>query len=569
MGLGAISARFWTITAATLPGGNFASAYGLLTLSAMDITGETCQAHVMLLLINILRRTLVIVLLAAPAQADEAMLTKRDMVQLQPSIWAAKGLELPEQDATLPIVGPRNTEDGVRLLRIYNGNADINGFAGILYDNRDRGHSSLNPELYPRLTHLKYGSDLAAENLDFGLAGAIILPAVVFGNSSAALDRGAAARSLPRLAMTDPFWRAVTPILYASNHIYVYPEHRDHDAEDRFPANWPYMITSQGSSGSDQRFLNAIALTLAAFRRDTFAVLQEKGLVAPTVQMILRRNLATVLNRADYLSGVAHPAAFDGSLVRTGRMVAQAAELRPDEIPPMVQLRVIKEDFTEAAGLARMDERLFDTPAAIARLWRGFAWERELVVTTEDTSAPNDRPITFAWKVLRGDPDRVRIEPQGPDGRVAKIKIAWHDPWVERVSSQKGEAERRMSRVDIGVFASNGVHDSAPSFISIDFPEHQIRQYSTGADGEKRLLSIDYDAAGRGAYFDPLLYWSAAWTDTARYDKSGALFGWNRRDAGGTTESFVPDDTGAKMPLYEIVQSDKRAPTLKRAIKED
>lgn len=530
----------------------------------MDITDGICNNHDMHFLLDALRSALVLVLLSLPGQAGEILLTKNDIAQIRPDVWAAPGLELPEPDAALPIVGSHNTEDGVRLLRLLNGQGDINGFSGVIYDNRDRGHSALKPDRYPRLTHLKYGSDLAAEGLDFGLAGRIVLPAVVLGNSSTAVRGGAAPRSLPRLAMTSAFWRAVTPTLYANNHIYVYPAHRDHDAEDRFPVNWPYMITSQGSSGSDLRFLNALALTLAALPRDTFAVLREKGLVAPTLQMILRRNLATVSTRADYLSGQAHPSAFDGRDIRIGRMVAQAADLRPEDIPPLVRLRVIKEDFSKAAGLARLDERLLDTPAAIGRLWRSFAWERELVVTAEDTSAPNDRPLTFEWRLLRGDPQRVWIEPQGPDGRVARIRVAWHDPWTALVSSKKGHIERRFSRVDIGVFANNGIHDSAPAFISIDFPEHQLRRYTTGTDGRKRLLSIDYNAQGRDTYFDPLLYWSAAWTDTARYDDSGMLLGWDRRNSDDATMGFVPNDADSHMLRYEIDRSKARVPTLRR-----
>jgi hypothetical protein len=388
---------------------------------------------------------------------------------------------------------------------------------------------------------------------------------VVLGNSSKAMTGDPAPRSLPRLAVTSAFWRAITPTLYANNHIYVYPEHRDHDAEDRFPVNWPYMIISQGSSGSHQRFLNAVALTLAALPRDTFEFLREKRLVAPTVQMILRRNLVTVSTRADYLSGKAHPPAFDGRLIRTGRMAAQAADLRPEDIPPLVRLRVIEEDFSAAASLGRLDERLLDTPAAIGRLWRGFAGERELVVTAEDTSAPNNRPLTFEWRLLRGDPRRVWIEPQGTDGRTARIRVAWHDPWTELVPRGKKHIVRRVSRVDIGVFANNGVHDSAPALISIDFPEHQIRRYAIGTDGAKRLLSIDYDADGRGAYFDPLLYWSAAWTDTARYDASGTLLGWDRRNADGATMDFVPNDADTRTPHYKIDSGNLRVPTLRRA----
>lgn len=495
------------------------------------------------------RFLLAALLLSSPAGAGEVLLEREDLVAIRPTVWAAEGLELPDPDPDLPIVGAASRSDGARLLRIYNGRGGINGFRGIIYDNRDRGHSTLDPELYPRLARLKYGKELETDGLDFGLAGRIFLPAVVLGNSSTALERGAAPRSLTRLAMTNAFWRAVSPILYANNHIYVYPEHRDYDAEDRFPLNWPYMITSQGSSRSDLKFLNAIALTLAAFPRDTFVAMRDNGLVAPTVQMILRRNLAPVATREDYLSGIAHPPVFNGKLIRAGRMVEQAANMRPEQVPPMVRLQVVEDDFAQAAGLGRLDERILDTPAAIGRLWRGFEWAHEMVVTTEGTSAPGGGALTYEWRVLRGDPERVRIEPQGETGGTARIRIFWQDPWME-AAALEGGPERRVSRVDIGVFASNGDQDSAPSFISVDFPAHQLRRYGAGPDGEMRLESIDYDARGRGAYYDPLIYWTAAWSDTARYDADGRREGWLRRSAEGTGEDVVPE--GAEAPVYEI-----------------
>lgn len=490
-------------------------------------------------------------MLASPAHAGEVLLTWKDLVAIRPTVWAATGLDLPDPDPELPIVGPANTADGARLLRIYNGRGGINGFRNIIYDNRDRGHSSIDAVLFPRLARLKYAKQLETDGLDYGLAGRILLPAVVLGNSSTALERGPAPRSLPRLAMTGAFWRAVSPILYANNHIYVYPEHRDYDAEDRFPVNWPYMITSQGSSRSDRRFLHAIALTLAAFPRDTFEFMRENGLVASTVQMILRRNYGPVSTRGDYLSGVAHPAVFDGKQLGAGRMVEQAANLRPEDVPPMVRLQVVEEDFSQAAGLGQLDERLLDSPAAIGRLWRDFAWQHEMVVTTDGTSVPNGRPLTYEWRLLRGDPDRVRIEPQGDDGSTARIRVSWHDPWTE-AAALKGGKERRVSRVDIGVFANNGAQDSAPSFISFDFPAHQVRRYTSGPDGEMRLDSIDYDARKREAYFDPLLYWSAPWTDTARYDDDGELVGWLRRDTDGSGEVLLPYETDGRAPVYEI-----------------
>ena len=234
--------------------------------------------------------------------------------------------------------------------------------------------------------------------------------------------------------------------------------------------------------------------------------------------------------------------------------MAQAAAMRPKDIPPVVWLRVTEESFIAEAGLGDLDERLLDSHAAIGRLWRDHAWEKTLTVTAEGAKAPNDREARFVWRILQGDPARIRIEPQDPDGRSARITIAWHDPWRLSTPQKNGSVERRVSRVDIGVFADNGVHDSAPSVISIDFPEHQIRRYADAAGG-KRLASIDYDAKGRKAYYDPVLYWSAPWTDVARYDDAGALLGWDRRGADGETR-FVPLEEDQLPP--EIYQVDIR-----------
>ncbi|MGC9419060.1 MAG: hypothetical protein ACP5EN_08795 [Rhodovulum sp.] len=502
-----------------------------------------------------------LLLLPVAGWAEEVRLTREALVPVGPSLWAAPGVAAPEEDRTLPIVGARNTEDGARLLRHLAGRDAINGFAGILYDNRDRGHSTLAPDLFPRLARLAYGPGLVAENLDYGLAGRILLPGVVFGNSSTAITGGPAPRSQSRLAMTSARGPALSARLYARNAIYVYPEHRDHDAEDLFPANWPYTITSQGSSGSDRRLLRAIAMTLAAFRADTFAAMRDKGLVAPTLQMILRRNLAPVASREDYLSGLAHPPVFDPARVRIGRMVAQAADLAPDAIPPMVRLAVVEEGFRPAAGLAGLDERLFDTPGAIARIWRGFDWQREMVVSAEQTEDPNGRPLRFDWRLLAGDPARVRIVPLDPDGHRARIIVQWHDPVAVPAPEGGEDYDRRiLSRVDIGVFAHNGAQDSAPAFVSISFPAHQLRRYGEVA-GKMRLISVDYDARARGAYYDPVLHWSARWADRARRDAAGNLTGWNRTVSNGASAVVPP--RAAEDPGYMMDRTDPKWPMLR------
>lgn len=71
---------------------------------------------------------------------------------------------------------------------------------------------------------------------------------------------------------------AFTKIVYnefLNNQMYCYPEHNDFDPEhgDVYPANAPFWVISQGSSGSDQPFMEAIAAHASSIssRRSTEA----------------------------------------------------------------------------------------------------------------------------------------------------------------------------------------------------------------------------------------------------------------------------------------------------------
>ncbi len=485
-----------------------------------------------------IRRLLLPVLLvfaALPGRGeDDVILNERDLIRLPAGVRAA-ALPLPEEDRSRPIVSPAADGAAADLLRRLDGDGRANGFSGIVYDNRDRGHSTLDAALFPRLARLSYGFELISASADYGLAGEIVLPAVVFGNSSTAITGGPAPRSLPRFAMTAPGRPQAQARLYAANHIYVYPEHRDHDAADLYPANWPYMVISQGSSGSDLPFLEAIAMTLAAFPPDTFARMRDEGRVAPTLQAILRQSLATGSAPADYLTGAAHPVVFEAEILRPERMVAAAAAMGPDDIPPVARISVEEEEFSATAGLAGLDERLFDTPHALARIWRDPAWEREMTLTA-NAAEPSGRPVRYEWRLLQGQADRVDITPLDPEGRRARVRLRWHDAF-----DIGGAAGPRMtSRVDIGVFAVAEGAVGAPAILSVSFPTQEVRRYGLLDDGTTGLLSVDYDAINRWAYFDPMLHWSAPWTDEPVRDESGAITGWTRTTRDGAM-SMVTD----------------------------
>ena len=220
----------------------------------------------------------------------------------------------------------------------------------------------------------------------------------------------------------------------------------------------------------------------------------------------------------------------------------------------MVRLTVLSEDeAVEGADYfgEGLSERLFDTPAAIARIWRNHAYRRSMVVSAEATRDPNGRDLDFVWRVLRGDPDRTRIEPLNDRGSRARITIDWQLP-----RPVPGRPDILSNRVDIGVFAQKGAQDSTPGLISILLPQHETRRYGVGLDGEMRIESRDLRVPQSG-YADPVLFPEADWQDRYHYDSVGVLKGWERQGPDGTMQF---DATGRNIaangpePIRHIVE---------------
>ena len=409
-------------------------------------------------------------------------------------IASASGTEAPSTPPEKKPIATAKTPLG-DLLRKWFAEGTAAGNAGDFYDNRDRGHSRFSTDAYPQLLKIEYTDDARKRNADWALQGRV-LPGVVFGNSSTSsgVTNGG---SNPRMAYTHPKGLALLYAQYSHNNLYVYPEHQDHDPGhngnpghgDVYPTNTPYGIISQGSSGSDQPFLRALAPTLAAFRPAVKKKLVDTGLLMPTVQMILRMTSKRLADPKEYLSGKAHPTVFEGVWVDEMKMARLAHEILPDDIPPAVRLRTVEEDeaalnrdFFDAAGA---DEILGNTPCVIARVHRSARRDHRIVVSAEASIDLNERPLEFQWIVLRGDPRRIHITPRDDRAAVCEVVIGWH----ERRPVTEGDP-LESNRVDIGVFAHNGKYYSAPAFVTILALDDEARTYAD--DG--RVLEIGYGA---------------------------------------------------------------------------
>ncbi|MCV6598575.1 MAG: hypothetical protein OIF40_16025 [Mangrovicoccus sp.] len=430
----------------------------------------------------------------------------------------------PQHPRVPAVVSTGSTAEDAMINRLFR-QGKAAGLANVLYDNRDQDHSRLDLTTLPQLRETRYQDGPIRQRYGTGLAGPFRFDLPVIGNASLAVTRGIFSRSLPRLAMQSQVPAQTAYGLYAANHLYVHPEHRDHDLAigDLYAAQTPYMLISQGSSGSDRAFLRALALTYAAFPPNTFARLREEGLLPATAQMILRRTRQEVRSDAQYLSPAAHPTAFAGESLRPLAMISLANSLRPDQIPPMVTLRMV-EDLRARRGwdylAVNLSEELFTTPSAIARIWRSFAGQRRMVISAASSKDPNGHPLQFHWVLLRGNPEKVTITTNGPGDAQAEILVDWHDP-----SELRGPSGIASSRVEIAVIAHNGFHYSAPAFISLALPLYQKREYA-GAGAESRLWRINYRADQR---IDPLIWPIAPWDDRLAHGPDGQINAMTRR----------------------------------------
>lgn len=428
------------------------------------------------------------------------------------------------------------------LLRTWYEEGTAAGNHGDLYDNHDSDHSNMNFKAFPQLTRIEFSEEPRKRRVHHGLQLSFLYNGITIGNSSTALTSGPFWRSQARNALTNPRGAGLLYLQYMGNHMYFYPEHRDHDPQvdgkghsDVFAANTAYMIISQGSSGSDRAFMNAVAATLAAFRPEVKQKLAKSGALMATVQMIFRSSNKMVETPEDYLAGKAHPTVFDGGQIQMEKMVTLAHDMTPESLPPVVQLKVIEEDQA-VVGRDYFDiaprERMFDTPCAIARVVKSSKYERRMVVSAQASKDLDGKPLTYHWVVLRGDAARIRINKLDDAGSQVELIVPYH----ERRSITEG-SKMESNRVDIGVFVHNGQHYSAPGFVCFYYLDNEKRVY----DDQHRIQVVDYtDPSVKGRYVDPLLDLPKDWRDEYRYADDGSLLGW-ARIRGEDRQEFTAD----------------------------
>ena len=417
----------------------------------------------------------------------------RTLIALSPFAFVAVLVAQPPADlAKRPIATAKSPVGD--LLRKWHADDTAAGNVGDWYDNRDGGHSDLDTKPYPQLQRFVYSDDDKKAMRHWAMAR-VVRPEVTFGNSSTSAPPTQGG-SNPRSYYLNPAGLKLLYEQYTHNNVYIYPEHRDHDPGhngpsegfgDVYPTNTPYLFISQGSSGSDQPWMRAIPYVLAALRPDVKKKLTETGLLMPTMQMLFRKTSKRLKSPDEYFTYKAHPTVFEGSWVDDLALVKAAHDITIENIPPMVQMKVVSEDEF-AAGKDYFDpgsEKLADTPCVIARVWRATAGIRKMTVSAKASFDVNKRPLTYKWIVLRGDAEKISIRAKNKDASIVELTV----PYLERRPIYPG-AELESNRVDIGVFVENGAYPSAPGFVTFCTLDTEGRVY----DDKGRVREIGYGA---------------------------------------------------------------------------
>lgn len=328
------------------------------------------------------------------------------------------------------------------------------GYAGLTYENRDGEHAVVPHADMPGLTYVTHNDGNAA----WGMTGVSADPAaIVLANQSQAYTT--VGFSLLRYDVINQLQFNRLETLYSQSKWRLYPEHTDCGVEDMFAFMTPIWLTSQGSSGSEldegRRLLEALAALPASVR----TMLHAEGALTSVMTAVHRR--ARVASDADYLTGAAHPTAF-GNLDVERATVDLAHSLTTEHLPPVASVAVTADEFAPA-------DQLLTGTSTIARVFSADGAEsRTITVDASASRALNDAPLTYHWRVLRGDPSLVTITPTTDDESTAAITFARHpEGTYESLGSSSGALiPHRSSLVVVGLFVHDGHFFSTPAFIS-------------------------------------------------------------------------------------------------------
>ena len=320
------------------------------------------------------------------------------------------------------------------------------GNVGDLYMNRDGRHSLLNLNDFPGITPVQLDALGRTNRMDMSFPN-FLFPYPTFGNASLAMTLGPYWRSLPRAMMTtESRLLGRMARLYLSNQTWVYPSHADTAPVgtngDVFASIAPYWLTTAGRSWSDQPYLRAALEASRSLDPRVKAEIVRRGLLAPTVQALIRKSLKGVTTEADYLGARAHPTALPPNGLDLVRLKAAAKAMTAEAIPPLAVVSVAPSPPKRKSAAS---ELTYASAFAWAFVLRADDEVREFVLSAKGAQE-------YAFAQTHGDGVDVKIERLRPDA--VKVTI-----------DRRGMSP--TNRVDITVVGRTAKSGwGAPSYVS-------------------------------------------------------------------------------------------------------
>ena len=363
-----------------------------------------------------------------------------------------------------------------------------------IYDNRDGRHVNFCEGWTPNPLCPKENSLFPQHDWQSSSAGRATTPneAITIGQAS---YRGEGSHGIAYVYYKNQRNAEQAYNLYTNNNLYIYPSLDDDsflgeknsestlknptiDKQKALIANTPYIISSKqiskagtdtymihDASGSEIPFVKLSLTALSALKPEIKSKLskevtyknQRATFLIPTLQMLLRYSHNSIHGNEDYLnSPIVHQSTYMAhsfsSLPQPAynslKLVTMANSLNIEDIPPLVQLKVISETFQNS-------EKLFDTPGAIARSVPYNTPTRKIKVTAKDSFdiQGNTEGFECVWKVL-------------DNSLHVKITISQNNPAEATLEFSPSSI---TERIDVAVFVKkeNGKYYSVPGIISM------------------------------------------------------------------------------------------------------
>ena len=296
---------------------------------------------------------------------------------------------------------------------------------------------------------------------------------------------------------------------------------------DVLPANLPFRLIA-GPAARDLRMAEvAVETVTTSMPVQVRQYFSKCGILAPTVQWLLRRCKPGVTNETDYLSPSTHPLVWRAQDFDLDALAQTAGMMTSNSIPMIARLGSLYEGYK--ASPIRRAEPLVDYPDPRAEIWCETPYGLAIALRAPENRRKfrfwasawpvRDRNVNYRWvRLSPGRASASRIQGQGqlsPENGYAEIVLNWTDV---------------RGRLDFAVFARYGDGPyGPPSMISFFVVPNEVRQY----DKLGRIVKIAYR---KTEVLMPGLYQNKPWTDVYEHDGQGGIIGFLRTRSGAETD---------------------------------